>query len=291
MKSIDDKILLNSGRNCLRYIVKTYQIREINIPYYICPVIWQVLKEENVKIKFYHIDKNFMPVKTFGSEEYVLYPNYFGICGNQSYRLSLIYKNLILDNAHALFAPKKGIAAFYSPRKFFKVNDGGILDCSCDSAENFVRDDDRLEKILTYDEFCKNELSLYNNPIKRMSFKTEQFLKNIDFNQIKREKRLIFDKIHQKLRRINDFDFSVTKSDVPMVYPIKSKNMAEIAKILTKCNIYLLKYWTSLPNEFQESFFQNEILYIPITQKSLKVIENFKFFAEQRTLRKQSEQL
>lgn len=273
MKSIDDKILLNSGRNCLRYIVKAYQIREINIPYYICPVIWQTLKEENIKIKFYHIDMNFMPVKNFDSEEYVLYPNYFGICGNQSYRLSLIYKNLILDNAHAFFAPKRGLAAFYSPRKLLKVNDGGILDCNFIFDGQFSQDKDRTIKIMNFDSFCENEISIDRQPIKLMSSNTQNILKSLDFKQIKKEKRSIFDNIHQKLCEINNFDFSITKGDVPMVYPIKSKNMAEIAKLLTDNNVYLLKYWTNLPSEFKESFFQNELLYIPITKKILEVIE------------------
>lgn len=274
MKYIDDKILLNSGRNCLRFLIKRYEIKEINLPYYICPVIWQVLREEKVKVKFYHIDMDFMPVKKFYPDEFILYPNYFGICGNQSYQLSLMYKNLILDNAHAFFANKSGLAAFYSPRKFFSVNDGGILDCDLILEEYLIQDKDREQKISSFDDFCKNELSIDNEPVKRMSTTTEKYLKNLDFNQIKKEKRAIFDKIHQKLKEINDFDFYVTENDVPMVYPIKSENITEITKKLADADIYLLKYWTNLPQEFQESFFQNELLYIPVNKKCIAVIEN-----------------
>lgn len=273
MKNIDDKILLNSGRNCLRFLVKRYAIKEINIPYYICPVIWQVLREENVKVNFYHIGIDFMPVKKFNADEFILYPNYFGICGNQSYQLSLMYKNLILDNAHAFFANKSSLAAFYSPRKFFGVNDGGILDCDLVLEEGLIQDKNRAQKISSFDDFCKNELSIDNQPVKRMSKATEKYLKNLDFNQIEKEKREIFDKIHEKLKVINNFDFSVTENDVPMVYPIKSKNITEIAKKLTDADIYLLKYWANLPQEFQESFFQNELLYIPVNKKCIEVIE------------------
>ena len=52
---------LNCGRNSIRFIIRTYNIKEIFIPYYTCPSVWQAIKREKCKIKFYHIDKNFLP--------------------------------------------------------------------------------------------------------------------------------------------------------------------------------------------------------------------------------------
>ena len=61
----DNKILLNSARNCLKYILRAYKIPKIHLPYYICPVVRQAIREENVKMEFYHIDKFFMPKKIY----------------------------------------------------------------------------------------------------------------------------------------------------------------------------------------------------------------------------------
>ena len=77
-----DLISLNSGRNALRYIIRAYSIKEIYVPYYTCPVVWDVLEAENCKISFYNIDKNFMPTQEFEQDSYLLYTNYYGVCGN-----------------------------------------------------------------------------------------------------------------------------------------------------------------------------------------------------------------
>ena len=65
-----DKIIkLNTARNCLRYILRAYDIKEIFVPYYFCPTVKSAIRKENVKINFYHIDKNFMPVQNFGEND------------------------------------------------------------------------------------------------------------------------------------------------------------------------------------------------------------------------------
>ena len=110
---------LNCARNALRYIIRAYTIKEINIPFYTCPVVWQAARSENCKIKFYHLDKNFMPAQNFGENDFVLYTNYFGICTKNAQILAKKYKNLILDNAQSFFTEKIGLASFNSSRKFF----------------------------------------------------------------------------------------------------------------------------------------------------------------------------
>lgn len=270
---LNNKILLNSGRNCLRYIVRAYNISEINIPYYICPVVWQSLKQEGVKINFYHIDDKFMPTEEFKKDDYVLYPNYFGLCSYQSKFLANKYKNLILDNAHAFFAEKKGLAAFYSPRKFFHVNDGGILDCEKILNGYLQQDKDRTVKIVDFDTFCQNELSIDNQPIKIISKKTLKTLSQNNFEK-EREKRIkLFWEMHSLLKGINEFEINIANDDVPMIFPLICKKNKEIANILNQNGIYTLKYWTNLPKNFKESIFQNEMLAIPLTQNSLKVIK------------------
>lgn len=271
----DNKILLNSARNCLKYILRAYKIPKIHLPYYICPVVRQAIREENVKMEFYHIDKFFMPKKNFAEDEYILYPNYFGLCDEQSEILSKKNKNLILDNAHAFFAPQKGLASFSSPRKFFNVNDGGILEINTKISENFAQDEDRTLEIKDFESFCKNEFSIDDNPIKFMSEKTKNSLKNINFDEKISKNRKIFSKIDQKLKKTNILNLHLLKNSTPMCYPFLTEDFEEeekIAQMLEKEGIYLIKYGSNLPETYSEFEF-TKILMIPLIEKTSKFFD------------------
>lgn len=264
---LKSKILLNSARNCLKLIVKSLNISRINVPYYICPVVRQALKEEKVNINFYHIDKNFMPIGDFEKDDFVLYVNYFGLCSSQNKKLAGKYKNLISDNAHAFFAEASGIASFNSVRKFFNVNDGGLLDCGFVKNIDFGREVDRNIEIVDFDTFLKNELSIDNQPIKNMSLKTENFLKNVDFEQKIIKNRQIYTKIDEKLGNFNNLKFELDDNDVPMVYPFLSEDfsfMELVAKKLENEGVYLIRYGIDLPKTYPEYAF-SKIMMIPLT--------------------------
>lgn len=115
------------ARTSLRYLIRTYEIKEIFIPYYLCDVIRHSVFAENCKPLFYHIDDNFMPDREFPKEAYILYPNYFGVFDNNVETLVNIYPKLIVDNAHSFYSPPKGFACFNSERKFRPVKDGSYL--------------------------------------------------------------------------------------------------------------------------------------------------------------------
>ena len=269
-KFLENKILLNSGRNCLRYILKAYNITEIQLPYYLCPVVRQTVKEENVKINFYHINKNFLPTKEFLQNEFILYPNYFGLCDNQAELLSKKYKNLILDNAHAFFAKSQGITSFSSPRKFFNVNDGGILEINKKISDYIEKDCDRTIEIKDFESFCRNEISIDNEPIKEMSEKTKNSLKNINFEQKIIKNRQIFTKIAQKLKKTNILKLNISDNSTPMCYPFLSQDFKEeekLAEMLENKGIYLIKYGTNFPKSYPEFDF-TKILMIPLTKKT-----------------------
>lgn len=272
MKNIffENKILLNSARNCLKYILRSYKIAEIHLPYYICPVVRQAVHEENVKMKFYHIDKNFLPTIEFSPDDFILYPDYFGLCDEQADFMAKKYKNLILDNAHAFFAKTKGIATFSSPRKIFKVNDGGVLEIQKKLSDIFEQDKDRKLEIKDFYSFCQNEISIDNEPMKIMSEKTQNSLKNIDFDKKMDKNRKIFMKIAQKLQKSNTLQLNLSENSVPMCYPFLPNNFSEeekLAQMLEQRGIYLIKYGSNLPQTYEEYDF-TKILMIPLTTKT-----------------------
>ena len=73
-------IKLNLARNCLKYLVRIYGIKEIFVPYYSCDTVWKALRQEGCRLHFYHINKNFMPLCEFNKNDFILYINYFGLC-------------------------------------------------------------------------------------------------------------------------------------------------------------------------------------------------------------------
>lgn len=118
---------LNSGRNAFRYIIRAHKIKKIHVPYYTCPVIWDVLREEACDFEFYHIDEELLPKVDFQEDDFVIYNNYFGVCTDKVKFLAQKYKFLIVDNAQSFFSQRMGMASFYSPRKFFGLPDGGLV--------------------------------------------------------------------------------------------------------------------------------------------------------------------
>ncbi len=272
-----NSIKLNCARNALRYIIRVYKIKEINIPFYTCPVVWQAARKENCKINFYHINKNFMPSKEFNEDDFILYTNYFGICTKNAKKLAKKYKNLILDNAQSFFTEKIGLASFNSARKFVGVPDGAYLFCNKKIKEDLPQDIsfERVSHLIKrldidtkfgYQDFCSNEDSLENEPVETMSNFTQKVLKSIDYEQIKKQRIENFNTLHKKLGKTNEIQIDINSTDVPMVYPYMIKNES-LRKHLINNGVYVEQYWQPLDSKSIEADFQKYILPLPIDQR------------------------
>lgn len=272
-----DAIALNSARSCLRYVIRAYQIKEIWIPFYTCNVIWQAARNENCKVKFYHIDENFLPTVEFEKNDFILYTNYFGICAKNVENLSKKYTNLIVDNAQAFYMPKSGLASFYSPRKFFGVPDGGYLFCEKKLSENLNKNESyqRCSHLLKridlsasegYSDFQLNDASLENEPIELMSNLTKKLLSSLDYEKIKTKRLENFDILNRALEQSNELKFRLETNDVPMVYPYLVQKESLREKLI-KNKIYVATYWSPLDKEFYEAKLQKYLLPLPIDQR------------------------
>ena len=263
---MDRKLLkLNLARNCLRYVIKAYNIKEINVPYYICPTVLKAIRKENCRIKFYHIDQNFYPQKEFTKDDFILYPNYFGICSNQVLGLSKQYKNLIVDNAHNFYMPDYGLTSFNSLRKFFNLKDGAFLNISKTIDNNFETDNYSYDKFnsINYEEMKENELRLNNEPIKLISPITEKYFTEINIEQEKTNRLKKFEYFHERFKNKNMLDINLTKYDVPFIYPYLTHDESE-AKNLEKEGYIILRYWNYLPEDFPEYVFYKYLIPIPL---------------------------
>ena len=150
------------ARNALRYLIRRYKIHELFIPYYLCDVIRHTIFEENCKPLFYHINDNFMPQISFPQNAFILYPNYFGICDKNIDKLIANYPKLIVDNAHAFYAPHKGFASFNSARKFIPNKMYAYLWLENEYKKNLQLDYERRKRFEFYHEIysATNELNI-----------------------------------------------------------------------------------------------------------------------------------
>ncbi len=251
-------ILLNSAGNALRCIIRTYHIQNLHVPYYTCPVVWQAVASENCHIIPYDTDHYFMPLKKIDSQDFILYNNYFGICGKNVQKLAKIYPNLIVDNAQSFYYPKMGLASFYSPRKFFGVPDGGILLCNQKITENFKQSVSYnlcshllkrwdLSASDGYSDFQKNNDALVNRPIEYMSKLTRALMGNIDYERVKKIRLENFNFLHETLKKRNQLKIDLSPEDVPMVYPFKTNHFG-LRQQLIQNKIYIAKYWPRAEN-------------------------------------------
>ena len=255
----------NLARNSLRYLIKLYGIKEIYLPYYLCNVVRQSVLKENCKPVFYHIDDNFMPDTEFKETDFVLYPDYFGICRKNTEILAEKYPNLIIDNSHAFYSEPKGLASFNSARKFLPFYNGSYLFLKEDKTLNLpLGIDDFREFPKTENDKIKAELSFENEEIKLMNPIIDEKIKDFKDTGKRKEKFLEYHEIYSGVNELNIDTESIT---TPFAYPclLKTEDEAdELVKTLNLKGTEIIRYWNPLPKNYNESKFYTRLVAIPV---------------------------
>ena len=281
-----DAIMLNSGRNCLEYILIARNLKRLYIPYYTCDVLLQPLKRQGVDYSFYHIDEKLDPsdYPTLAEGEAFLYTNYYGLKQRTVEELATRYHDqLIVDNAQAFYAPRiDGIDTFYSPRKFFGVPDGGCL--YTDSANDLVLEQDttswtRMTHLVKridlgpesgYQDFRDADDSLDNAPVLRMSKLTSRILESIDYQSIAEIRQENYMVLHEALKSSNKLVLDLEVDAVPMVYPYLSDD-AGLRQRLIDNRVYVARYWPNVDKWAREGsyefFMSSEMIPLPIDHR------------------------
>ena len=97
---------LNLNRAGIYHCCRLLNVNKVLLPYYECFTVRDFLLGKGLKVDYYHIDKDFMPLDiSQGDDTAIVFVNYFGLMSTE-HMLSLIegYKNVIIDNAQSLFA-------------------------------------------------------------------------------------------------------------------------------------------------------------------------------------------
>ncbi len=266
---------LNTARNCLRLLIRNYKIKEIYMPYYICPALRNAVFKEDCKIKYYHIDKNFRPERLSDKNVFILYPNYFGVCDDIVDEFESEYKNLIVDNAHSFYSSPKGLASFNSLRKFFPFLKSGAFLYSRDDVLNNLPNDDYLYEFIpfTYEEFCKNENRLDNEDIKNISPAVSEKYSFINLEEEQKNRMGNFNFYHSKLEKSNCLNLNNKNIIAPFCYPYLAKSQYEADELVKKLKskgINIFRYWNNLPDSYEEKIFYTNLVALPL----YKIAEN-----------------
>lgn len=264
-------VLLNSGRNALRHIVRMLDIQKIHVPYYVCPVVVDALEEERCAVERYALADDMLPAEAFPKNDYVLYVNYFGVCGRKVDFLTSRYPNLIVDCAQAYYARPKGLASFSSPRKFFGVPDGGVAygvvsaDYASDVSDvrkgHLIERRDNGATPLGYELFRKAEASLDGAELLAMSSFTKSCLGMVDVQEARRRRLENF--AYLKSHLPTAFPIACSEDDVPMVYPYITDDAGLRARLIEN-EIYVPSYW---PGVIHCNDLRQRIIPLPVDQR------------------------
>lgn len=253
-------IKLNTGRNCLEYILRARGYKKVYVPYYTCEAVMEPINKLGITYDFYHIDIHFeiRDRFTLKADEALLYTNYYGL--KQRYVEQLAEKTgtrLIVDNTQAFYAkPIVGIDTFYTCRKFFGVADGAYLYTDKLLDDEFVQDEsyDRMAHLLKridlsaeqgFSDFRKVDDGLDNQPIRRMSKLTQRIMQSIDYEAAAKKRRENYLMLQRVLGEENNLQPTLDEDAVPMVYPFLVP-IKELREKLIGNKIFVARYWPNV---------------------------------------------
>ncbi|CRL65442.1 hypothetical protein [Proteus vulgaris] len=283
----ENNIRLNSGRSALLLLIKIYNIKKLLLPYFLCNSVKEYLHKNisNIKINYYYIDSNFLPIIEEVENSFLYIVNYYGFISNKTIvKYKNKYKNIIVDNTQAFFQPPiSNVPTLYSCRKYFGIPDGAYLFCNKAISNSF--NDTKIKDVLIpligrgeecasnyYKQHINCEEKIANIPIQSMSKFSENILGAIDYEKIIIKRNTNFSYLHKNLSHINSLEIlKNTIPDAPFCYPLLIKNSDNLKKHLIKNKIYIPTLWPNVLEECDKSSIEynytKNILPIPCDQR------------------------
>ena len=280
-----EALRLNTGRNCLEYILRARKYSKVFIPYYTCDVVLEPFRKLGVSYEYYSVNIHLELAKDIqlGEDEALLYTNYYGLKQRYVEKLAEQYGNqLIVDNTQAFYAkPVAGIDTFYTCRKFFGVPDGAYLYTDKLLENEFEQDVswDRMSFLTKridlgaesgYADFRELSASLVDQPIKLMSNLTLRLMQSIDYDAAAEQRRKNYQQLHHELEKTNLVRLPLEDDAVPMVYPYMADRDG-LREHLIRNKIFVARYWPNVLECTMPVDFDYQLAYqmqpLPIDQR------------------------
>jgi hypothetical protein len=260
----DKRVFLNSARSCFELVLREKKIRKVYLPAYSCDAMLKPMTKLNVAYEFYDIGLNFKPLfdKELVKDELIIIVNYFGIFINNDVSGVVGKGHVLIDNALNFYGEsicQKNVYTVYSPRKFFGVIDGGILENYSTTGPDFnkCKESEYMEILKPhllgyeygnnmdrYNLFRVKEMKYYNE-ICSVSNLTKALLSSMDFERVKEKRISNFNYLHDNLndKSLIPVNRLENNEKVPMIYPFFVENNEDIYSKLINEKIYCPFYW------------------------------------------------
>lgn len=242
------------------------------------------MEKIGVNYAYYHIDSDFKPhfEEELGADAYLYIVNFYGQMGNEELAgWKERYGRVIVDQAQSYYQmPVEGVDTIYTCRKYFGVSDGAFLYTDGRLQRELPVDVsfERMHFLLGryecganafYGEYVENNKLFANEPIKRMSKLTENLLRGIDYERVRRCRNENFCILQEAFEGINEL--RVKTVDAPFMYPLLISGGSSIRRLLQGEKIYIPTLWPNvLEDGLPESLeyrFAADILPIPLDQR------------------------
>ena len=253
----DNALALSSGRACLAYLIEQRRIDRILLPDLLCDVVGQVCAVYGVQVRSYAVGPDLRPesMPQPGKDEWLYLVNFYGqLTEDELAAYAASFPKLIVDNAHAYFAPTlPGVDTLYTCRKFLGVADGGFL--YTDAKEKRLSRDEshsRMDFVLGrferpagdfFPEAQRNNAILDIFP-KRMSPLTENLLRAVDYQCVRNARTENFNRLHAALGNMNELKLHPV--DGAYAYPLLLADGERIRQQLIKQKIYVPTLWPNV---------------------------------------------
>lgn len=279
----DNAVALNSGRNCLAYLIQAKGIKKMALPYFLCASVRDVCEKYGVQVRYYHIGFDFVPEEiSLEQDEWIYIVNYYGQLTSENIaRLKEKYVNVIMDYVQAYFEmPAAKTDTLYTCRKFLGVTDGAFLYTDVRINGNLPVDESfpkmtyllgRYERTATefYSKYTANEELFQDTDIREMSKLTKNILRSIDYDRVKSIRTRNFNILHKALKSINKLKLIVPEG--AFMYPLYLDDGSRLRTLLHKRNIYVPILWPDVfdicAKEALEYRLADNILPLPVDQR------------------------
>ena len=258
----DGALPLGSGRAALRYLIEQRGIRKLALPDYLCDVVAQVCRACGAELRVYPVCEDLRPlIPALAADEWLYVVNFYGqLTREELTALHARYPRLIVDNAQAYFdLPLPGVDTLYTCRKFLGVPDGGFL--YTDAPVRELEEDRSLARMgfvlgrfeesagAFYEAASRNNDELPAQPL-RMSRLTENLLRGIVYDRVRRKRSENFLRLHEALGKYNLLP--VRPAEGAFAYPLLLEKGSAVRRALIAEKIFVPTLWPNVLREQPE---------------------------------------
>lgn len=276
----------NSIKAALHFLILWLEPKKIYVPYYYCPSTIEAIRRTNIKICFYHIDKELMPVYLSDEEQsIVLLVDYFGVRSELVKKIARTFRRaeVIIDMAHGFYEEPviaEHIHNVYSAKKFFGIPDGAYL-----ISKTMTPVEMPLSKAHGYAEYLLTSYEEGTNAAYQMKKDADRLiatdynwmsklaiglLRNVDYNRVQSQRTDNYQILLEAFIDLNEL--ILPERCAAYHFPLLISNCGkDIKNQLIKERVYVPTLWTGIDllkngNAFELDMQENAI-FLPVDQR------------------------